>query len=261
MARIEHRRLVRRGPDAATKRDTPDPTVLAVPDGDDDDEPAAPDAALDRLSWLGWVSAGVALGWLLIQLRPLLDGGAFSEARRLDDLRFVLRAVSGAAARALPAALELGVGQASRRVPWLYRGAVLLAVAEVATVLLDQAHDRFLADVHVSDPTKPIVLAYAIASLAPAIATIGGLWAASDGLWDIGARPARVVLRLVGGAAVLVTLLTYVPYLNQVFSPDAIVVSLLNLVRLAVSLALIGITAVVATHLLAGAIARMTPRL
>src|SRR4051812_29266696 len=174
MARIEHRRVVRRPPRAPGDQDPLE--LAAVVSGDDEDdgaEPGALDGVLDRLTWFGWISAGVAPGWLLIQLRPLLDGGAVSEARRLDDLRFVLRAVSGAAALALPAALELGVGQASRRVPWLYRGAVLLAVAEVATVLLAQAHDRFLADVDVSDPTKPMVLAYAIASLAPAIATIG----------------------------------------------------------------------------------------
>ena len=258
MARIEHRRVASRYPRAAAA-----PVVDDLDDASDDasdDEPKAPDAAFDRLSWLGWLSAGVAVGWLILQLRPLLDGGAFANARRLDDVVRVVRAFAGAAALALPAALELGVRDAWRRAPWLYRAAWLVAISEVASIVLQQASERFLADVDLTDPTQPVALAYAIASLAPAFATIGGLWALSDGLWDLGARPSRLILRLVGGAAVLVTFLTYVPYLGQLFSTDQVIVSVLNVVRLAVSFGVIGITAMAGAHLLAGAIGNLTPR-
>jgi hypothetical protein len=261
MARIEHRRMAR-GPAPAMARTA---RVVADPDEllDDDAEPRPKpaDGPLDRLTWFGWISAGVAVGWLFLQLRPLVDATAFSDARRLDTVLEIVRAVSGAAALAMPAALELGLAQAARRVRWLYRAAVLLAVAQVATIVLEQVQQRFLSGIDLTDASQPVVLAFAVASLAPAIATIAGMVALSDGLWDIGARPPRLVLRVVGGIAVLAVLLTYLPYLNQLFSPDAIAVSVLNLLRIVISLGLIGITAVAGTHLLSGAIANMTPRL
>ena len=106
MATIEHRRVVPRYPGTIGAR--------AADDADDDgvdDAPRGPGKALDRLSWLGWLSAGVAVGWLILQLRPLLDGGAFAEPRRLEDVVRVVRGVAGAAALALPAAVELGVSR------------------------------------------------------------------------------------------------------------------------------------------------------
>jgi hypothetical protein len=260
VARIEHRRNVRT-PAVLHVAGEPHEGADQGADADGEALPEAPDRALDRLTWLGWVSAGVAIGWLFLQLRALLEADAFAETRRLDTVLAIVRALAGAAALALPAGLEVGVERASRRVPWIYRAAVLLAVAQVATIVLGQARDRFLTDVDLTDPSQPAVLAYGIAALAPAIATIGGMWALSDGLWDVGARPSRLILRLVGGAAILVVLLTYVPYLNQLFSTDAVLISALNVLRLAISLGLIGITAVAGTHLLAGAVGSRTPRL
>jgi hypothetical protein len=261
MARIEHRRYVRPLPPADARLDV---AVAGQEDAEELIDPAAPGpkppGALDRLSFIGWVWAGIALGWLVLQLWPLLGGGAFADARRVNDIITVVRAFSGAAALALPAALEFGVPKAWSRVPWLYRGAVLLAVAEFATIVLGQVQQRFLADIDLNDPSQPVALAFAVASLAPPIAMIGGLWALSDGLWDVGARPSRWILRIVGGAAVLVTLLTYIPYFGQLFSTDALLISGLNVLRLAVSLGLLGITAVAGTHLLSGAIGNLTPR-
>ncbi len=264
MARIEHRRVVRPLTRGRVTRDDDDPAGDPADDELDVDGAAAarrgPLATLDNLTWLGWASGGIAIGWLIIQLRPLFHAGAFAEPERLDDVVAVVRAVSSAAALALPAALERGAAKAWQRAPWLYRAAVFLALSQVATIVLDQLRERFLADVDLGDPTQPIVLVFAFASLAPAIATIGGMWALSDGLWDLGARPSRLLLRLVGGAALLITLLTYIPFLNQAISAEALLVSALNVLRIAVSLGVIAITAVAGTHLVAGAFGRRAPR-
>jgi hypothetical protein len=257
MARIEHRRTVRREPAAIPRAGgTPDPGDLA---DESAPEPKAPDAALDRLSWLGWVSAAVALGWLVIQLRPLLDAGALADASRLATFVAVVGAVAGAAALALPAGLELGARSAWQRVPWLYRAAILLAVAQVASIVLQQARQRFLGDLDVTDLTQPVVIAYAVASLAPPIAAIGGLWALSDALWDIGTRARPAAIRGIGLVIAWIVFLTYVPYLGQLFSTDAPVLSVLNALRLVIAVGLLAITAMTGVHLISASQSRLAP--
>ena len=102
-----------------------------------------------------------------------------------------LRAVAASAAIALPAALELGLPGARGRAPWLYRGVVLLALAQVLLFALGQVSQRVLAAADVSDPSDGLVLVFSVGSLAAAILQVARRVVGADGLGDLGARPRR----------------------------------------------------------------------
>jgi hypothetical protein len=267
MARIEHRRMVRRSPGSWS----------AAPPGAsdlvDDDDAAAdgagsgadvargkPFASLDNLTWFGWLMGLVAFAWLVFNIRPLFHAGAFSPSERTDDIVTLVQAIAAMAALALPAGIERGAAKARRRAPRLYLAAVLLAAAEAATIGVQWVRTQPLADVDVSDPTQPIVLAYIFLSLVPVLLSMAGLVALILGVWDLGAPRARRLLAAAGVVAAFAYLLTYGPYLDQLFSPDAMLVSGLNFMRVVVSLLLIGTTAAAGVALLSGAVANLTPR-
>ena len=257
MARIEHRRNVRRYPvqvdDAGRDADDllEDPVAPA---------PVKPWASLDQVTWLGWLCAGLAIGWLIINIRPLFHEGAFGDAERTQDIITLVQAIAAAAALALPAALERGAAKAWQRARWVYVAAVLLAFAELSTILVQQVRQRFLAGVDVSDPSQPVTLGYVFLSLIPVIASIVGLLALTVGLRDLGSRARAWFLAVVGLVVAAAMLVTYLPYFDQMFSPDAMLVTVLNAIRLVVSLVLLGSTAVAGAALLTGAIGNLTPR-
>ena len=257
MARIEHRRNVRRYPTPPddAERDPDDLAEDAVAPA-----PVKPWASLDQVTWLGWLCGGLAIGWLIINVRPLFHAGAFGEAELTQDVVTLVQAIAAAAALALPAALERGAAKAWQRARWVYVAAVALAFAELSTILVQQVRERFLADVDVSDPNQPITLAYVFLSLIPVIASIVGLLALAVGLRDLGARARTWFLVVVGIVVAAAMLVTYLPYFGQMFSLDAMLVTVLNAIRLTVSLVLLGSTAVAGAALLTGAIGNLTPR-
>jgi hypothetical protein len=264
VARIEHRRYVRRQVAPGSRRAESAADLI----DDDDNDPASgaaattrPFASLDNLTWFGWLMGLVAFGWLVFNIRPLVHAGAFGPTERSDDIVILVQAIAAMAALALPAGIERGAAKARLRAPRLYLAAILLAAAELATIGVQWVRSQPLADVDVTDPSQPIVLAYIFLSLVPVLLSMAGLWALVLGLWDLGAPRAR---RLLAGAAIVAAFayfLTYAPYLGQLFNPEAALVSGLNLMRLLVSLVLIGTTVAAGVALMSGAIANLTPRM
>ena len=255
MATIVHRRVIRRAVPTPAE-----PVEAAF------DEPRAPDARLDdalellraRLTWVGWLSAVGAVAYLLVQLRFLLDDGVFSEARLTISVFTIVRAVGLAATIALPAALELGGAGARRAVPWLMRGAILIALSEVARLVARELRARAFEGLDPFDFTNPVSFAFAILGLAPTLVLIAGAWSMSDGLADAGARPSRRALWVVVAAALGLTIAVYVTASLVVVDFSSMLATVNNL-SLLVSLVLIAFSTVLAVRLVAGA-AELLPR-
>lgn len=221
-----------------------------------------PGSALSSLTLIGWVSAVVAIGWLVNELRPLLEPGAL-DARQWEGIAGrVLTALGDAAVIGMPAALELGVPGARRRTPWLMRGLVLLALAQLArpaiafvqdlATLLDPSFELF-------DYETPLGLAFGVVTVATGLLSVGGAWALSDGLFDAGARPRRVLMGVVAVTGTAATVVAFVPYLGDALDL-AVPLGWLNLASLAISAAVIALWLVVATRLMAGFAPRLAPR-
>jgi hypothetical protein len=230
-----------------------------------DPTPRGPGAGIgDRVASLtfpGFLSAIAAIAWLPIQLTPLLDGGAFAEARRWNDVALVLNAIGEAATIGLLAALELGVPDARRLAPSLRRGLILLALAQLsrpAIVVLQDLVVPVQPASQLFDYTEPLPLAFAVLTLATSLFWVGGAWSLSDGLSDTGARPDRRVIGAVVVAGVAAALATILPYLDQLFG-DSAVLNVLNLVSLGISLVLTALWLVVATRLVSGLALHLRP--
>jgi hypothetical protein len=227
-------------------------------------DPRAPDARLDNLSAVGWASIVFAVATLIVALLPLASAGALSDANRISSLVLVLRSVAASAAIGLPAALEFGLAGARGRVPWLYRGVVLLALAQVLLFALSEVSKRVLTDADVSDPSSPIVLAFSVGSLAAAILQVAGAWSTADGLADLGARPRRafvVGLPLIAAAATLAGYLGIViPYLEAAIEAGNVQATIVPLLRLAVAILLSAVIVALGVRLVDGGIRRLRPR-
>ncbi len=265
MARIEHRRYVR---PYANTGPTPSRNVADLVD-DDVLEPGpaavaakpAPFASLDNLTWLGWGFGVAAFAVLVFSIRSLFHAGAFGGSERNDDILTLVEAVAAMAAVALPAAIERGAANARQRAPRLYLAAVLLALAELGTLGVQQLRQNFLSDVDFSDPTQPIVLGYFFLSLVPVLLSLAGLWAMVFGVWQLGAPRAIRLLAVAGIVAAVAYFLTYVPDIGAILDPAAGLVFWLNLIRVVVTLALTGSTAAAGVALMAGAVGNLAPRM
>ena len=255
MATVIHRRMVRRPPRSAPA--TPG-SAPAEPRG-----PGAFLAPLAALTVIGWASVVVAAAWLVNALWPLVEVGVGDASTWGDKALYVVRVLGDAAPLLLPAALELGVPDARRRTPWLMRGAVLLALAQLARPAIGFVQERFIAAL---DPTgqpidyeTPLGFAFGLVTVASALLTIGGQWALSDGLWDAGARPRRAILAAVAAVGVIGTLVAFLPYFGT--SIDLTKgLGWLNVASIGLSLATIGLVLVVATRLMSGFPSRLVPR-
>jgi hypothetical protein len=176
--------------------------------------PRGPGGSLSSLTWVGWLWLLVAVGWFLLQVRPIMAMGDVRTWAWDQVLWLVWRALAETAIVGLPAALEWGVPGARRRVPWLMRGAVLLALAAVLDEALVIAQSLVLETL-IEDPTfgelgeafseldSPGYLALQLLRLGTAVVTIGGVWSLSDGLSDAGASVDRRILAVTVVAGLL----------------------------------------------------------
>lgn len=239
MARVEHRRIVTAA-EARSRR---------------------PTGAARRLGPVGWAFAGIAVAWLGVELRPLLDWGAFETPSWSGTAMLVVRAVGNAAILALPAGLLLGYPAARRRNRWLFRGMVLLALVQLADPALnaaagwvrDQSADPF------GDGLGPLEAALSMLSLATGVMSLTGALAISDGLFDAGARPRRLVIAVIATAGVGLQLAFIVP-LIMVNGLEVFRAGVIDVLRLAVSLALFGAWYVIGLRLAVGFPAGLRPR-
>ena len=206
----------------------------------------------------------LAIATLIVQLLPLTGSGALSDANRINSIVIALRAVAASAAIALPAALELGLPGARGRVPWLYRGVVLLALAQVLLFALGQVSQRVLAAADVSDPSDGLVLVFSIGSLGAAILQVAGAWSTADGLGDLGARPRRafiVGLPLIAAAATIAGYYGIViPYMEQAVETGNLPSTVVPLLRLAVGIVVSALLVGVGVRLVDGGIRGLRPR-
>jgi hypothetical protein len=227
-------------------------------------DPRAPDPRLNNLTWVGWASVVFAVATLIVELLPLSTVGALSDANRISAIVLVLRSVAASAAIALPAALELGLKDARGRVPWLYRGAVLLALAQVLLFALGEVSDRVVTDVDRADPSSPVLLAFSVGSLAAAILQVAGAWSVADGLADLGARPRRAFvlgLPVIAAAATLGGYLGIViPYLEAAIGAGNVQVTIVPLLRLAVGILLSAVIVALGVRLVDGGSRGLRPR-
>lgn len=214
-----------------------------------------------RLGPVGLIFAAIAVLWLGNELRPLLAWGAFDQLNWGTDANLILRALGDAAMLALPAGLLLGFPSAGRRNRWLLRGVVLVALAQLARPALDAAQ-QWAFDGGLYGPsgeaTSPAGLAVTMLSVATGLLSLAGVWSTSDGLAAAGARPRRAAVIAIAAAAVGVQGAFIVRYVvngevNMLSSYG------LDLLRIALSLAVIALWFVVAARLLVGAVAGLAP--
>ncbi|MHB8893354.1 MAG: hypothetical protein ACYC65_15070 [Candidatus Limnocylindrales bacterium] len=214
-----------------------------------------------RLGPVGWVFAVIAVLWLGNELRPLLAWGAFDQLNWGEDATLIVRALGDAAMLALPAGLLLGFPAAGRRNRWLLRGVVLVALAQLARPALDAAQ-QWAFDGGFYGPsgeaTSPAGLAVTMLSVATGLLSLAGVWSTSDGLAAAGARPRRAAVIAIAAAAVGVQGAFIVRY---VVDGEVNMLSAygLDLLRIALSLAVIALWFVVAARLLVGAAAGLVP--
>jgi hypothetical protein len=207
-----------------------------------------------RLTWVGWLSLAGALGVLILQLRFLLnDGVLFGDGYLQTTVFTIVRAVSLAATIALPAALEIGGAGARRAVPWLMRGAILIALSEVASLVVREVRRRaFEGNFDPFDYTNPVTVAFALLGIAPAVVLIAGTWSMSDGLADAGARPSRRVWAAAVAVVLGVTIAAYLTASYLVIDLSSML-ALVNNLSVIVSLVVVAVTTVLAVRLVWGA--------
>lgn len=227
-------------------------------------EPQGLGSILACMTPVGWLSVLAAVGIVVVDLRPLVESGVIGTAPWTSIARLLAGAVADAAMVLLPAALLIGFPGVWRRNRWLYRGAVLLAGAQVARALLDVVQAWILEALAPGsggavDPSTLQGLAFVMLALGILLASVAGAWSFSDGLSDAGARPSRVLLAVVAIGLVGEMVLAYWPLLTT--SVDlAQVPGWLNLVGFSMWMALIALYGVLAVRLMAGPFLALVPR-
>jgi hypothetical protein len=242
MARLVHRRV-------AVRRGAPEPGGL--------------DSILACMTPVGWLSVLAAVGIVVADLRPLIDSGVLGSVPLTSIAGELAGALADAALMLMPAALLVGYPGIGRRNRWLYRGAVMLAGAQFARLLLDVVQPWVLEALvpesgGVIDPTTLQGLAFALLSLGIGLVTIAGAWSFSDGLAEAGARPPRVLLGVAAAGLVGGMLLVYWPYLTSTLDLTT-VVGWLNVAGLTMSMVLIALYGVLSLRLLSGPFMRLVP--
>ena len=219
-----------------------------------------PRSAAQRMGTVGWTFAALAAVWAVVELWPLTQFSAFDSLDQ--DALLVVRTLGDAALLALPAGLLLGFPGARRRNRWLYRGLVLLALVQLArpaqralqSWVLEREGPGMFEGVF-----SPLYEATVLVSLAIGVASLAGVWALSDGLFDAGARPRRPVLVVLAGAVVGLELALLV----QLVANNGLEVfmnGLSTIASLAISIAVDAAWFVVAARLVAGFTAGLMPR-
>ncbi len=191
-------------------------------------------------------------------LRPLTEFSAFDSVDK--DALLIVRTLGDVAIVALPAGLLLGFPGARRRNPWLFRGVVLLALVSLVQPALRALQGWVLDQV---DPAaggfSPLYAATAMVSMAVGIVALAAVWAVSDGLFDAGARPRRLVLALVAAAAVVLELWFVVPLIVD----NGLAIfrnGILDIASLAISVAFSAAWYVVSARLVVGFTVGLVPR-
>ena len=236
MARLKHRRVLRKA-EARARR----PLRIA-----------------QRLGPTGWFFSVVAVVWAVVELWPLTQVGAFGSL--YDGALLVVRTLGDVAVVALPAALLLGSPNARRRNPWLFRGVVLLALVQLAQPAMRAAWSWVFDQVDLGAVGfDPLWAAQTMLAMAMSVVSLAAVWSVSDGLFDAGARPHRIVLVLIAGAAVALELMFIVPVVVanglEIFTNG-----ILDIVSIAIGTAGAAIWYIVVTRLMVGFAVGLVPR-
>jgi hypothetical protein len=227
-------------------------------------EPSGFDAILECMTPVGWLSVMAAVGIVVVDLRPLVESGAIGVAPWTSIAGQLAGALADAAMMLVPAALLIGFPGVWQRNRWLYRGAVMLAGAQFARVVLDVVQVWILEALSPGsggaiDPSTIEGLAFAVLSLGIGLVSIAGAWSFADGLGDAGARPPRLLLVGVAAGLVAAMLVVYWPFLTTSIDLSK-VVGWLNIVGFTMSMVLIALYGVLSVRLVAGPFLGLLPR-
>ncbi len=217
-----------------------------------------PLTAAQRLGFVGWAFALLAVAWAAVELWPITQFSAFDSM--YDDAMLVVRALGDVAIVALPAGLLLGFPGARHRNPWLFRGVLLLALLQLALPAIRALQGWVFEQVDPSlEAFGPVLAAMSLVSLGAMFVRLAATWALSDGLFDAGARPRRPVLVLIAGAVVALDLVVVGPVVlangSGVFANG-----FLDVVSLVLSLAVTVAWWVVVARLGVGFVVGLPPR-
>jgi hypothetical protein len=227
-------------------------------------EPKGLDSILACMTPVGWLSVMAAVGIVVVDLRPLVESGVIGVAPWTSLAGQLASAFADAAMMLVPAALLIGYPRVWQQNRWLYRGAVMLAGAQFARVVLDVVQAWILEALSPGsggaiDPGTLEGLAFAVLSLGIGLVSIAGAWSFSDGLGDAGARPPRLLLAAVAVGLVGGMLAVYWPFLISSLDLSQ-VVGWLNVVGFTMSMALIALYGVLSVRLVAGPFLGLVPR-
>jgi hypothetical protein len=217
-----------------------------------------PRKAAQRLGPTGWFFSVVAVLWAVVELWPITQFGAFDSLS--SDAQLVVRTLGDVAVVALPAGLLLGFPNARRGNPWLFRGVVLLALVQLVQPVLRALWGWVFEQVDLSAAGfSPLFAAETMLSLAVAVVSLAAVWSLSDGLFDAGARPHRIVLVAVIGVAVALEIVIVVPIVVanglEVFPNGA-----LDMVSIVIGSAVAAAWYVVVMRLVVGFVVGLVPR-
>jgi hypothetical protein len=195
------------------------------------------------------------------ELWPIANAYMLGVTEWWSDAPFLLpTAARVGAIVAMPAAVAWAAPSRTRSNPWLWKGALIVAIVQLLRYPAEWLQPILLqVDGEADFASGPGYYAVVVISLALASLSVLGVWALSEGARDAGARVPAPVLVGVGLLSIAIGGV-FVPSLLSAGEQD-LTVTLLNLVSVVVNLLFLFIDGVLFVRLIAGVRARLRPPL
>jgi hypothetical protein len=224
----------------------------------------APAPGIRRLPARGRLFLALAAVAAAVELWPAVNATWLGVTDVLGEFASVLpTAFRNAAVVGLPAAVVWAQPRARRVNPWLWKGAVIVAVVQLARYPADRFTRALIEAANVGEPGAAVP-AFALASvvgLLLAFLTTLGIWALSEGLMDAGARLAKAVIAGLGLAVVGIVVVAFGPSVMAAIQEGGDPLLAVNLASVLVNALYLFSLALLAGRSVAGAIGRLDPRL
>jgi hypothetical protein len=224
----------------------------------------APAPGLRRLPVAGRVFLALAAVVAAVEVWPAVNAVWLGVTDILSEFAQVLPAVfRNAAVVALPAAVLWARPRAPRVNPWLWKGAVIVAVVQLARYPVGLVQDALIETAQVSDAgaaSPEYAVASVLGLLLAFVATLG-IWALSEGLKDAGARLHAVVVAGLAVTVVAVVIITFGPSVVAAIEQGGDPLLPVNLVSVLANGLYLFALALLAGRSTAGALRRLEPRI
>lgn len=224
----------------------------------------APAPGLRRLPVAGRVFLGLAALVAAVELWPAAYAVWMGVTDVVGELAPVLpNAFRNAAVVALPAAVLWARPRAPRVNPWLWKGAVIVAVVQLARYPVGMVQDALIAAAQVSESgaASPEFAVASVIGLLLAFVSTLGFWALSEGLKDAGARLHAVVVAGLAVAVVAVVIIAFGPSVMAAIEQGGDPLLAVNLVSVLANGLYLFALALVGARSVAGALRRLEPRI